>query len=147
MKITICGSIAFYQEMMTIKKDLELLGHEVDLPHTEIKDENGEMISVAEYYQRRKAETNDDSWIWDRKEEAIRMHFEKIAWAEAILVLNYSKNNIDNYIGGNTFLEMGVALHLNKKIYLLNNIPEISYKEEILGMKPMVIKGDLKKII
>lgn len=147
MKITICGSIVFYQEMMKIKEDLELLGHEVGLPPTEIRDEKGEMIPVTEYYQRRKAETNDDSWIWDRKEEAIRTHFKKIEWAEAILVLNYSKNNIDNYIGGNTFLEIGVAFYLNKKIYLLNNIPEMSYREELLGMKPIVINGDLDKIV
>lgn len=146
MKITICGSIAFYEQMLTIKNDLELLGHEVKLPPSEIKDQNGEMISVTNYYNKRKTETEDDSWVWDRKKEAIKTHFDKITWADAILVLNYTKNNLDNYIGGNTFLEMGVAFYLNKKIYLLHNIPELSYKEELLGMKPMVINNDLKQI-
>jgi len=41
---------------------------------------------------------------------------------------------------------MGLAFHLNKKLFLLNEIPEISYKEEILGMKPIIINNDLTKI-
>ena len=49
-------------------------------------------------------------------------------------------------IGGNTFLEMGLAMHLKKKIYLLNSIPEISCKEEILGMKPVIINNNLSEI-
>ena len=146
MNITICGSIAFYDEMLHIKKDLEHLGHKVKLPPFEVKDKNGNMISVKEYYTKRKAETNDTSWIWDRKEEAMRLHFQKIEWSDAILILNYDKNSILNYVGANTLLEMGLAFHLNKKLFLLNNIPEISYKEEILGMKPTVISQDLTKI-
>jgi len=146
MNITICGSIAFYDEMLDVKKKLEQLGHQVKLPPFEIKDENGNIIPIKEYYTKRKAETDDTSWIWDRKEETMRLHFQKVEWSDAILILNYDKNNIPNYIGGNTLLEMGLAFHLNKKLFLLNNIPEISYKEEILGMKPIVINQDLTKI-
>ena len=43
-------------------------------------------------------------------------------------------------------MEMGIALYLNKKIYLLNQIPEIPYKEEILRMSPIIINKDLTKI-
>lgn len=147
MKLTICGSIAFHDEMLEIKKQLEHLGHEVRLPPTEIKDDTGKMIPVKEYYQKRKSETNNNSWIWDKKEEAMRLHFQKIEWCDAVIILNYDKNDIKNYIGANTLLEMGLAFHLRKKIFLLNKIPEISYKEEILGMKPIVINNDLRKII
>ena len=146
MKITLCGSIAFYDEMLGIKKELEELGHKVTLPPFEVKDENGNMIPVKEYYVKRKAETNDASWIWDRKEEAMRLHFQKVAWSNAVLILNYDKNNVPNYIGANTLLEMGLAFHLHKKLFLLNGIPEINYKEEILGMKPVVVSKDLTKI-
>jgi len=146
MKIVICGSIAFYDQMLDVKRKLELLGHEVDLPPSEVKNEKGEMIPVMDYYLKRKTEKGDVSWIWDRKEEAIRLHFKKIEWSDVALVLNYDKNNIANYIGGNTFLEIGVAFYLGKKIYLLNNIPDISYKEEILGMRPIILNGDLNKI-
>lgn len=146
MKITICASIAFYKEMVDIKNALELLGHEVKLPPSELKNEEGKMMSVLDYYHQRKSETRDDSLVWDIKQEAMRVHFEKIEWSDAILVLNYNKGGIDNYIGGNTFLEMGLAFYLNKKIYLLKGIPEIAYKEEILGMKPKLILGDLSQI-
>lgn len=143
MKITICGSIAFYERMQSMRDELMNLGHEVKLPPHEIKDEDGRIIPIQAYYERRKSETSDASWIWNRKAEAIMDHFEKVAWSDAILVLNYDKNDIRHYIGGNTLLEMGVAFYLKKKIYLLNPIPEISYKEEILGMKPIIVNNSL----
>ena len=146
MKITICGSIAFYNEMLDVKQKLEELGHEVKLPPSEIQDENGNMIPVKEYYTRRKAAGVGEAWIWNRKSEAIRWHFQKVEWSDAIIVLNYDKNGVVNYVGANTLLEMGLAFHLNKKIFLLNSIPEISYREEILGMKPVVLKADLQQI-
>jgi len=147
MKITICGSIAFYDKMLEIKRELEELKHEVDLPPFEIKDDKGRMIPVLEYYRIRKSETSDNSWVWDEKERAIKNHFDKIVWADVILIVNYDKNSISGYIGGNTFLEMGIAFFLKKKIFLLNSIPEVSYKEEILGMKPIVINNNLNEIL
>ena len=147
MKITICGSIAFYDGMLSVKTALEGLGHEVKLPPHEIKDENGKMMGIKDYYIQRKATTDDHSWIWERKAQAITDHFVKEQWADVILVTNYDKNNIPGYVGGNTLMEMGVAYFLKKPIYLLKNIPEISYKEEIIGMRPIVINDDLGKIV
>lgn len=144
-KITICGSIAFYEHMTQMREKLEQHGHQVKLPPAEIEDENGSKIPVTDYYALRKAEKPAD-WLWERKQEAMHAHFQKVAWSDAILVLNHDKNNIPGYIGANTLLEMGIAMHLRKKIYLLNPIPDISYKEEILGMHPQVIDGDLRKI-
>jgi len=146
MKITICGSIAFFDQMQEIKKELEKSGHEVKLPPSEIKDGNNKAIPIKEYYKLRKTTKDNDGWIWDRKEEAMRRHFDKIVWSDAILVLNHKKNSIDGYIGGNAFIEMGLAFHLGRKIYLLNSIPEMSYKEEMLGMKPIIINSDFTLI-
>lgn len=146
MKITICGSIAFYEEMKKIKADLEKMGHEVDLPPSELKDNSGNNISVQEYYKLRRSETDNESWIWRRKKEAIEKHFDKIAWGDCVLIANYEKNGVKGYVGANTLIEMGLALYLDKKIFLLNPIPEISYKEEILGLEPIVLNGDLNKI-
>lgn len=146
MKITICGSIAFIDEMLEMKGQLEQLNHEVKIPPHEIMDGDGKIMPAKQYYNLRKATTVDHGWIWDRKEEAMKNHFNKVMWADAILVLNYPKNDIKHYIGANTLLEMGLAFHHNKKIYILNPIPEISYKEEILGMKPTIISKDLTLI-
>ncbi|MDP3992633.1 MAG: hypothetical protein Q8Q05_00195 [bacterium] len=59
----------------------------------------------------------------------------------------YDKHGIKNYIGGNTFLEMGFAHILNQKIFLLNPVPEMPYYQtEIVAMRPVVINGDFAKI-
>jgi len=56
------------------------------------------------------------------------------------------KKGVKNYVGGNSFLEMGFAFILKKKIFLLNDIPEMPYTSEIVAMKPICLKGNLEKI-
>lgn len=129
-----------------MKENLEKIGHEVKIWPLKVEDGKGQLIPVKEYYRIRQTASNDEKWVWDRKAEAIMEHFNKIAWSDAILVANYNKNNIKSYIGGNTLMEMGLAFFLKKKIYLLNQVPELSYKEEILGVKPIFLSGDLTKI-
>lgn len=146
MKITICASIMFQDKVLLLKSELEKLRHEVKIWPLKVKNEKGELIPVQEYYQIRRKAKNDEKWVWDRKAEAILKHFDKINWSDAVLVANYDKNSIKGYIGGNTLMEMGLALFLKKKIYLLNQVPEVSYKEEILGVKPVLLGSDLTKI-
>ena len=43
-------------------------------------------------------------------------------------------------------LEMGFAHVLGKKIFLLNGIPDMHYKDEIRAMQPVVLDGDLNGI-
>ncbi|HRZ29456.1 MAG TPA: hypothetical protein P5052_01590 [Candidatus Paceibacterota bacterium] len=65
---------------------------------------------------------------------------------DAILVLNFEKNGIPNYIGEATFLEMFRSLDSNKKIFLYNPIPNNMLKDEIEGMNPIVISGNLSLV-
>lgn len=152
MKITLCGSIAFYDEMLALKKQLEAKEHEVKLPPAEIEGKDGTMVAVGEYYKERKEAIatgrtkENDPWIWERKQWAIQHHNEKIVWADAVLVANYDKKGVPGYIGGNTLMEMGIAFFLKKKIYLLNQIPELSYKEEIIGVNPEILNGAVEKV-
>lgn len=76
----------------------------------------------------------------------IRMNFRKIEAAGSILILNYLHKGIPGYIGGNTFLEMGYAFGLGKKVYLLHPVPEMDYKTEMHAIQPIVLNGDLTKI-
>jgi hypothetical protein len=147
MKITICGSVAFQDKAIFIKKELEKLNHQVKMWPLEIKNQKEQFISAKEYYKIRKKAGNKNEWVWQKKAEAVMDHFNKVAWSEAILVLNYNKNKIKNYIGGNTLMEIGIAFYLKNKIFLLNQVPEISYKEEILGVRPIIINNDLSKIV
>ena len=153
MKITICGSIGFYEDMEQARNQLFKLGHEVKIPELalEVPEEFG---GGRKIYFGKFIEDNGgmDSFpvghkIWDLKEGAIRDHYEKIDWSDAILVINPEKRGIVGYIGGNTLIEIGVAFYSKKKIYILNPVSsELSYKQEILGIKPVILDGDLDKI-
>jgi hypothetical protein len=142
MKITICGSTAFIDEMEVVSKQLEALGHEVKLPPVKVINSDGKEFHTRDYYKLKKTMPKDESF-WLEHTQRIKNHFNKVEWSEAILVTNYDKNGVANYIGPNTLMEMGLAFHLNKKIYLLNPIPDTPWKEEILGMRPIVINNDL----
>lgn len=146
MKITLCGSIAFIDEMEKISKSLESLGHEVKFPPVELSLPDGTRIKSGDYYLHKKQSGENDEATWEMVHQNIINHFEKIKWSEAILICNFNKNGVVNYLGPNTLIEMGVALSMNKKIYLLHPIPEVSWKEEILGIQPTVISGDLNKL-
>jgi len=80
--------------------------------------------------------------------DAIREFWNLMQGADAVLVMNYDKHGIKNYIGGNTLMEIGFAHVLNQKIFLYNPIPDIQYyKSEIEAVKPIIINGDLLKIV
>ena len=93
---------------------------------------------------------------WDKGERSalkiendyLRVHYKHILESDAILVVNLEKNGIKNYIGGNVLIEMGQAHVTDKKIFLLNDIPEVSaYIDEIKAMQPISLNGDLSKLI
>ncbi len=148
MRVTICGSILFIDQMTALKEMLGSAGHQAQTPPTTVNDGEGKMIPVLEFYQRRQVATTEDTWIWERKAEAIRWHFDKVAWADAVLIANYPKHGIDSYIGGNTLMEMGLAFYLHIPIILLHTVPDTPSREEVLGMQPIVLgDGDPQKLL
>jgi predicted RNA-binding protein with PUA domain len=142
MKIAICGSLSFAKEMDEIRKKLENLGHKVFVPYSAEKILKGEYSSKE--IEKKKDEGSFNSLVIQN--DAIREWHKVIEKIDAILVVNYDKKGIKNYIGGNSFLEIGFAHVLHKKIFLLNPVPEISYKEEIVSMQPIVINNDFSLI-
>lgn len=64
-----------------------------------------------------------------------------------LLNSNISKNGIENYVGGNSLIEMAFAHISDKKIFLFNPSPNMSYKDEIEAMKPIILNKDLGRII
>lgn len=153
MKITLCGSIAFYEQMEELKNKLEDKGHEVYIPllSNEAPREmgGGKKIYFGQYIEDKGGidTFNQGHEIWDLKEKAIQDHFEKIEWCDAILVANYEKNGLEGYISGNTLIEIGLSFYLKKKIYILNSVSsKLSYKQEIYGMKPIFLEGDLSSL-
>jgi len=147
MKITICASVDFTPKIIEIKKELEGMGHTVNIPYFTTMILNGEM-KFEEYL---KAKENGDFDLRQKQPvDMIKRYWDFIKNSDAILVLNLEKKGIKNYIGGSTLMEMGFAYGFGKKIYLYNSIPErserIHYVDEILDMDPVVIDGDLGRI-
>ncbi len=144
MKITICSSAFFTKETYEIKQKLEEKGHEVFVYPKEIE-VNGKTIHVIEYYKMRKDDLTDD--LLKIKTMLVDKHIEKIKNSDAILVLNLDKDGKDGYIGGNTFLEMGIAYYLNKKIFLWKKPSEsLPYFEEIMALNPIIINENIEEI-
>jgi diphthamide synthase subunit DPH2 len=144
MKIAICSSLDFIPEIKKIAEALTALGHVPVLP------KSAEMVISGEVAaQELKNENLDSNKRIERKIklDAIKSHYHKISECDAILVTNYSKKGIPNYIGGNTFLEIGFAHILNKKIFLLNPVPEMLYTDEIVAMRPTVLDNNLELIV
>jgi hypothetical protein len=135
MRIAICGSMSFSREMLEAKKTLEDSGHEATIPPDTMQClENPELNMSLEHCL---------STDIDKK------CFDLIAESDAILVLNYEKNGVEGYVGGATLMEIGLARHLNKKIFLLNGLPEkekLRHVLEIETTRPTILNGDVSKI-
>lgn len=135
----IIGSMAFAEEMVKTKKELEELGYEVQVPHG-IEDHLADQDFV---------EKLDDNLEYCIKNDVMKKCFDQVANSDAVLVLNLKRNGIDGYIGVSALMEIGLAYHLNKKIFLLNNIPAFKdqrWAHEVSIMQPIVIDGNLSKI-
>jgi len=61
--------------------------------------------------------------------------------------VNEKQRDVEGYIGSNSFLEMGFAFVLQKKIFILNKVPDQSNTEEILGLEPVELLGNLHRLV
>jgi len=136
MKIFICASKHNYDKVEPVKIKLETMGHVITLPNSydePMKEEEMKKVSPEAHQQ------------W--KSDMLKKQDAKVLANDAILVLNFEKHGQPNYIGGATFLEIFRAFDADKKIFLFNPVPEGMLKDELLGMNPIVINGDLNKIL
>jgi len=121
INIVLCGSMKVKDKLIEISNELEKMGYNVLLPV--------ECMQGLE------------------KVIASRAHFDRISNPDnqAILIVNVTKNGIENYIGPNSFAEIAFGFYFNKKVFLLNDIYE-PYKDEIIGWNIKCLNGDLSKI-
>lgn len=143
MKITIVVGIQFSNEALKLRDELIRLGHTTSLPYTVEKIEAGE-LSLEEFMKEKN--THGDLRFRTMGPDRIKRYYNKIIESDAILVANHTKNNIQNYIGGNALMEMGFAYVNDKKIFLLNDVPEMPYTDEIKAMRPIILNGKLSEM-
>ncbi len=135
MKIFIICSKHMYHKVLPIKELLESQGHTIMVPNSfdaPMKEEEMKLVSAEEHV----------AW----KSARLREQVGKVKANDAVLVLNYEKNGVPNYIGGATFLEIAHAFYNDKRIFLLNPIPECIFTDELKGINPTVLSGDVSKI-
>jgi len=124
MKITIVGNMSFLEKFEEAREFLRQRGHEVIVPK---KDPAPEPIPPV------------------IKRKAMEKFNENLKKSDAILVMNYTKGDKENYIGANTLMEIGMAFILRKKIFVLNPFPEFC-KDELEAIGAQVLNGNLSKI-
>lgn len=119
--IVLCGSMKVKDKIITISEELEKMGYKTLLP-VECMQGVDKLIASRAHMDR----------VIDPKNKII-------------LIVNETKNGIENYIGANSFAEIAFGYYFNKKVYLLNDIYE-PYKDELIGWKVTPLNGDLTKI-
>lgn len=145
MKVTICGSMQFLENMRAMQLLLEDEGHEVVIPEA-TPDEKMVGDLYVKPWQTDEGEIKSlplDHDLWKLKHNSIVSYFDEISKADVILVANYFKHGIDGYVGGNVLMEIGVAMYLRKPIYFMfpPSFEKQSYGEEIMGSLPVILEG------
>ncbi|MBI4458191.1 hypothetical protein HY633_04470 [Candidatus Uhrbacteria bacterium] len=136
MRIGVIGSMHFTEKMLELRDCLAALGHDAFVttlaaPFVGKSDEEKERIKITQKMHL----------------DAIREFWRLMQGADAMLVANFEKNGVPNYIGANTFLEIGFAHVLGQNVYLLHAPPENSYiATELAAMRPIVLDGDLARL-
>jgi hypothetical protein len=139
--IVICASAHFYPQVIEAEAQLKKKGFRVAIPY------GAEKMKSSDYVAK-----DSKTWLtnpadYHIKADFMRRHFDKVAAGDIVLVLNYEKNGKQNYIGANVMMEMALAFHLKKPIYVLNEIPQDSpFIEEILGMGSISLHGKLEDL-
>lgn len=139
MKVLIVCSTSFYDKIENIADILRKNGHDIVMPNCyddPVTSEDNQKKSDEEYFAFFK-----EMYIESR---------EKISTIDAILVLNYTKikngKELNNYVGASTFLEMYEAFMQNKKLYMINDIPDGMLYDDIKGMNPTIVHENIDKI-
>lgn len=124
---------------MEIYKELEKLGHKPIMHKEMFGIADGSAQELIDGIEINHSEIK-------KKHNFIKAWYDLIVSGDAILVCNFDKNGIKNYIGGNTLMEIGFAHVNDKKVFLLNSVPDVSYADEIKAMVDEVVDGNLSKI-
>lgn len=140
--ITICASVVFYEHVNEIADMLREKDFEVFVPKTAEKmrkSGNYEVESVKTWYE------NPEHF--STKRALMDAHFDAVAKADAILVVNDKKHDIEGYIGPNVLMEMAIAYYQKKPIYVLNAVAkDLNVYEEVFGMGCQILDGKLEEI-
>jgi nucleoside 2-deoxyribosyltransferase len=140
--IVICSSASFYEHVNQVAAELRERGFEVVVPSSAEK-----MAKTGDYDVTKHKTWYDKPADFERKAALMHEHFDKVATGGITLVVNDEKKGVKGYIGPNALMEMGLAFHLQKPIYVLNNVDkDMPVYEEVIGMGSIILDGDITKL-
>jgi hypothetical protein len=131
-RIVICGSMSFYNQMISAQNLLTKNLIPSVLPDD---DENMALNLSTQKFE-------------EYKRKISFQYLKKIknpkTWS--ILVINPKKHDISSYIGPNTFAEIAVAFSNKKKVYLMYGIPNV-YEDELLAWRAISLNGIIDTLL
>jgi hypothetical protein len=128
--VVICGSMKNLDLMTKIGKLLESAGLDVVTPVPD---------------------TMEEEWSFEGsialKREASRRHMDSIRrrGTVAVLVVNVDRADKKHYVGPNSLAEIGVAFSDNRRVFLLQGMPDC-YVDELMAWGVECLNGDLPRI-
>ncbi|MFK7804805.1 MAG: nucleoside 2-deoxyribosyltransferase [Anaerolineae bacterium] len=125
--ITICGSMAFIDEMEQLASELQSGGFETYTPQRSENDLNWDNLSAEEANKRKRGFIDE--------------HLALIRQSDYLLIANYAKNGIKGYIGANTLMEIAFAYALNIPIFVLHPIGEQGCRLEVQSVAANIFDG------
>ncbi len=130
--IIVCGSMAFYDEMLLVRQRLSDAG----VPS---------LIPVREDHVRPRLTKEQFD---DFKRGVSLDHLRRIRDPRTfgILAVNLQKHGVANYVGPNTFAEIAFAFAHKKRIYLLSDIAG-GYRDELEAWKATALHGKLDRLV
>jgi len=138
VKIVICGSSKYRVQKVGLLEKIKETGHQPIIDPWSIKLARGQEKRLLKSIKTEPAEVK-------KKYDFIRWYYNAIKDSDAVIIFNPANHGIENYIGANTFLEIGYAHALNKKVFLYYGMPDQKYiLDEISAMEPVVLNGNLE---
>jgi hypothetical protein len=131
-RLVICGSITFYGQMQRAAETLRASAVKSVLP-----DPDDSLPASA---------TQEQADIFKRELSFAHLRRIRNPVTFAILVLNFDKFAIPDYIGPSTFAEIAVAAVSGKRIYLIGDYPEV-YSDELSAWQAVRLGGRLDALI
>lgn len=137
MKIAVDGNLGLAKTILEVKDKLEELGHDIYIPQGIRSSLDVSNIPGQEQVvQSQDSTRNSAQSFWQEMQET-----------EAFLVINDNGSNQYAFIGASILMEIGFASVLNQKIYFLYPVGNDPYKANIEAVKPIVLNGDLSKLM
>jgi hypothetical protein len=130
-RIVICGSMKNLDLMAEIGEILRSAGLEVVIPAPD-EPEGARSVEVST----------------DVKRQASRRHISHIRHhaTAAVLVVNVDRDGVRNYVGPNSFAEIGIAFADDRRVFLLQGMPEY-YADELAAWGVECLNGDPRRLV